>query len=142
MYQSRAHSTVAFVRVFFIVQLPLVLFYLVLHFLVFLPLCLPFLVLLILFFLHLLIILYPIPCLPFLPLLFIVLSARFPSGSPSRGRESLISCTKGAKYALCALHDNGAGIRCRLQVAACMQATFQLSSLVAAAGQQHQSFLR
>lgn len=47
---------------------------------------------------------------------------------------NMVSCTKGAKYALCALHDNGAGIRCRLQVASCscsMQATFQLSSLVA-----------
>lgn len=28
----------------------------------------------------------------------------------------MVSCTKGAKYALCALHDNGAGIRCRLQL--------------------------
>lgn len=32
---------------------------------------------------------------------------------------NMVSCTKGAKYALCALHDNGAGIRCRLQVAGC-----------------------
>lgn len=45
---------------------------------------------------------------------------------------NMVSCTKGAKYALCALHDNGAGIRCKLQFASCscsMQATFQLSSL-------------